>query len=490
MRFTDGNWMLRPGARPAYATEVVEALDDAGTLDLLVSTRPVTNRGDLVEGPTLSVRLSTPLDGVIRVRVTHWTGGRREPGFELPEDRPGAVEVTPEAARLTAGPLSVEVDRPGYALRFVADGRVLTHSVFRGTAFVELPEGRFTHEALNLAPGENVYGLGERFTPFVKNGQALDSWNRDGGTGSDQGYKCLPFYLTNAGYGVLVNHPGKVEFEIASERVSQARFAVPGEELEYLVVYGPTPREILERYTALTGRPALPPAWSFGLWLSTSFTTSYDEGTVSRFLDEMRSRDLPLSVFHFDCFWMRAFHWCDFEWDPAVFPDPEGMLARLHERGLRVSVWLNPYVAQRSALFEEARQAGFLLRRTDGTVWQTDQWQPGMGIVDFTNPAARDWFAGQVRRLARQGVDCIKTDFGERIPAEGVAWFDGADPGRMHNLYPLLYNRTVFEALRAERGTGEAVVFARSATTGGQQYPVHWGGDSQSRFESLAETLR
>ena len=118
--------------------------------------------------------------------------------------------------------------------------------------------------------------------------------------------------------------------------------------LEFFVIAGPTPAEVLDRYTRLTGRPARVPDWSYGLWLSTSFTTDYDEATVSAFIDGMAQRDIPLEVFHFDCFWMREFHWTDFEWDPAVFPDPEGMLARLHERGLRVSAWVNPYIAQRS----------------------------------------------------------------------------------------------------------------------------------------------
>jgi len=133
----------------------------------------------------------------------------------------------------------------------------------------------------------------------------VEMWNKDGGTGSDQAYKNVPFYLTNRGYGVFVNHPGDVSFEVASEKVSRVQFSVPGESLEYFVIYGPTPKEILEKYTALTGRPALPPAWTFGLWLTTSFTTNYDEQTVTGILKEMAERDLPLHVFHFDCFWMR-----------------------------------------------------------------------------------------------------------------------------------------------------------------------------------------
>ena len=299
----------------------------------------------------------------------------------------------------------------------------------------------------------------------------------------------MPFFWTNRGYGIFVNHPEQVSFEIGSEAVSRSQFSVPGEYLEYFVIHGPTPKEILAKYTALTGRPPRVPEWSFGLWLSTSFTTDYDEKTVSSFIDGMAEREIPLSVFHFDCFWMREFRWCDFEWDPETFPEPEAMLARLKAKGLRICVWINPYIAQRSALFEEGRAKGYLVTRADGSVWQWDKWQAGMALVDFTNPAAAQWYSAQLERLLDQGVDAFKTDFGERIPTD-VAWFDGSDPERMHNYYTHLYNRTVFDLLERRRGTGEAVLFARSATAGGQQYPVHWGGDCDSTYASMAETLR
>lgn len=172
-----------------------------------------------------------------------------------------------------------------------------------------------------------------------------------------------------------------------------------------------------------------------------------------------------------------------------MFPDPEGMLARLKAKGLHVSVWINPYIAQRSPLFAEGRALGHLLRRPDGSVWQWDLWQPGMALVDFTSPAARDWYAAKLEALLAQGVDCFKTDFGERVPVD-VTWSDGSDPERMHNYYTYLYNRTVFDVLRKHRGEGEAVVFARSATTGSQQFPVHWGGDCEATYESMAESLR
>ena len=323
----------------------------------------------------------------------------------------------------------------------------------------------------------------------MKNGQSVEVWNADGGTSSEQAYKNVPFHLSSRGYGVLVNDSGHVSYEIGSEAVERVQFSVAGEVLEYFVIAGPTPKDVLSRYTALTGRPPVVPAWSYGLWLSTSFTTDYDEATVTSFIDEMSRRDLPVSVFHFDCFWMREFNWCDFEWDPRVFPEPDAMLQRLHEKDLRVSVWINPYIGQRSPLFREAADQGFLVTRPDGSVWQWDMWQAGMALVDFTNPHATAWYQSHLRRLVEQGVDCFKTDFGERIPTD-VVYFDGSDPSRMHNLYPHLFNAAVHEVLVDARGEGDAVLFARSATAGGQTMPVHWGGDSTSTYASMAETLR
>jgi len=246
----------------------------------------------------------------------------------------------------------------------------------------------------------------------------------------------------------------------------------------------------LKRYTSLTGRPALVPAWSFGLWLSTSFTTEYDEQTASSFIDGMKERDIPLSVFHFDCFWMKALHWCDFEWDETCFPDIEGMLRRYHEKGLKICAWINPYIAQGTDTFREGVKEGYFLKGADQKgVWQTDHWQPGMAVVDFTNPKAAEWYKGKLRKLLQNGVDCFKTDFGERIPTH-VIYYDGSDPQAMHNYYTYLYNKTVFELLKEEKGEQEAVVFARSATAGSQKFPVHWGGDCSATYPSMAETIR
>ena len=208
------------------------------------------------------------------------------------------------------------------------------------------------------------------------------------------------------------------------------------------------------------------------------------------FIDGMEERGIPLQVFHFDCFWMKDFHWSDFVWDSRVFPDPKGMLSRIKEKGLKVCVWINSYIAQESCLFAEGMEKGYFVKRKNGDVWQWDMWQPGMALVDFTNPAACKWFQDKLEVLLDMGVDCFKTDFGERIPTEDVVYYDGSDPVKMHNYYTYLYNKTVYELLQRKRGKDDAVLFARSATAGGQKFPVHWGGDCWSNYEAMAESMR
>lgn len=204
----------------------------------------------------------------------------------------------------------------------------------------------------------------------------------------------------------------------------------------------------------------------------------------------MEDRDIPVSVFHFDCFWMPGFEWCDYEFDKEFFPDAAGQIKRMKDKGIRICVWINPYIAQESSIFDEAAENGYLIRRSDGSVWQYDFWQAGMGFVDFTNPDACKWYQDKLQKLVDMGIDSFKTDFGERIPTGDAIYFDDSDPGKMHNYYSYLYNKITFEVLERNYGKNKAALFARSATAGCQQFPVHWGGDPYSTFEAMAETLR
>ncbi len=515
MKFSDGLWLNKKGYQVHYATHPYEITHTDSSVTVLATAGHVYNRAMTLGGVALEITYTAVAEDTIKVSIVHHKGTlHNEPKFELTERGVRAViRETDDSIELFAGKTSVCI-RKGmdWGVEFRYEGKRLTGAAWRSTSYIEEdkyradaristqrndqffndpvdPRTAYTREQLTLDVGECIYGFGEKFTTFVKNGQNVEIWNADGGTCSEQSYKSIPFYLSSKGYGVLVNSSGKVSYEVASDTVSKVSMTLPGEALEYYFFGGKDLEEVLVHYTDLTGKPALPPAKSFGLWLSTSFTTEYDEKTVNEFVDGMFKRDIPLNMFHFDCFWMKGYEWTNFEWDKDSFPDPVGQLSRLHDKGLGVCCWINPYIAQRSRLFDEGMENGYFIKNRDGSVFQTDLWQSGMAIVDFTNPAAYQWFGDHVRELAGMGVDSIKTDFGERIPTD-VVYFDGSDPIAMHNYYTYLYNKCVFEALQSVKGEDGAVLFARSATVGGQKFPVHWGGDCSAEFTSIAETLR
>ena len=503
MKFGNGCWLQKEGCECFAPQQVYFVKTEPKKVTLCAPTARINHRGDTLGGIVLTIEITSPMPEVIRVKTSHHLGVQKKgPDFELNIEENMDLNVTEdeEKIRIESGSLALIITKEYWSMTYERNGEVITKSSGRDRAFMKTDWKGFAYDKggadaymrqeLGLSVGELVYGMGERFTAFTKNGQSVDIWNEDGGTSTYQSYKNIPFYLTNRGYGVFVNHPEKVSFEVGTEQVSKVEFSVPGESMEYFLINGPTMKEVLERYTSLTGKPSLPPQWTFGLWLSTSFTTNYDEKTVMSFIDGMEERGIPLQVFHFDCFWMKDFHWSDFVWDSRVFPDPKGMLSRIKEKGLKVCVWINSYIAQESCLFAEGMEKGYFVKRKNGDVWQWDMWQPGMALVDFTNPAACKWFQDKLEVLLDKGVDCFKTDFGERIPTEDVVYYDGSDPVKMHNYYTYLYNKTVYELLQRKRGKDDAVLFARSATAGGQKFPVHWGGDCWSNYEAMAESMR
>ncbi|MGA2442792.1 MAG: alpha-xylosidase [Tepidisphaeraceae bacterium] len=494
MKFSHGVWKWAEGIAPTCVTRVTEYKLDRNSLWVAAVDRNGPDPSNRFEGLVLQLNVTSPMADVIRVRIVHHrvnAGAAVKPPLDYSLSASHVkIEDLPDELTFTSGRLTLRICKSKWSMQFEDGSTIITGGAWASLGQMsDLAGGRWLMQRLRMGVGECLYGLGERFGPIAKNGQSISIWNEDGGTGSELAYKNIPFFISNRGYGLLVNSTGRVDFEIGTERVSQVQFSVAEEELDFYLFRGPGPKQVLEKYTRLSGRPALPPAWSFGLWLSTSFTTHYDEKTVNEFVDGMAKRGIPLSVFHFDCFWMKERHWCDFEWDAEAFPDPAGMLRRLKSKGLKVCVWINPYISQLSKLFGEGAESGYFLKTPDGRVFQRDAWQPGMALVDFTNPQAVEWYCGKLRGLLEMGVDCFKTDFGEWIP-ENVVYHDGSNPALMHNHYSYLYNKAAFELLENFHGKGNAIVFARSASIGCQKFPVHWGGDCDATWESMAEDLR
>lgn len=504
MIFGNGCWLQKEDCSCFSPQEVYyEKIEDT-KVTLCLPTTKIYNRGCTLGGIVLTMVITSPAKEVFRVQTYHHLGSiHKGPEFELSQTKELPLEVTEDenVLQIQSGSLVLEIGKKDWSMAYKRNGELITKSTAKDLACMKTAwkgdyyDGgditeTYMRQQLSMGVGELIYGMGERFTAFVKNGQSVKIWNEDGGTSTYQSYKNIPFYISNKGYGVFVNHPENVEFEVGTEQVTKTAFSVEGGYLDYYLFNGPTMKEVLSRYTDLTGKPSLPAPWTFGLWLSTSFTTNYDEATVMNFVDGMLERGIPLRTFHFDCFWMKEFHWTDFTWDSRVFPDPKGMLSRIKAKGLNICVWINSYIAQESSAFQEGMEKGYFVKRTNGDVWQWDMWQPGMALVDFTNPEACRWYKDKLAALLDMGVDCFKTDFGERIPVDGIEYYDHSDPKKMHNYYTYLYNKTVYEVLEEKRGKEQAVLFARSATTGGQKFPVHWGGDCWSDYESMEESLR
>lgn len=304
MKFTNGYWMLREEMKPAYAVEYSSHRVSGKELTVYLPGSHIADRGNCLNIPLLTLTLSSPMEGVIKVSAVHHAGALyKGPFAEITEENPEVViEENDTQLIYQSGSLKAVIDKApsAYKLAFYEGGKFLTESSFRNLAHMHNSKTgkNYMLEQLSIDVDEYIYGLGERFTPFVKNGQVVDIWNEDGGTASEITYKNLPFYVTNKGYGVLVDNEGDVSYEIASEKVERIQFSVEGERLDYYMISGKTPMGTVEKYTELTGKPALPPAWSFGLWLTTSFTTNYDEKTTSSFIQGMADRDIPLHVFH------------------------------------------------------------------------------------------------------------------------------------------------------------------------------------------------
>ena len=393
------------------------------------------------------------------------------------------IEEQADALVFTSGKLACESPRPAAAAATAAvaggtcassipSGRLVTRTAREDLAHMQVAgRGGFVMQRLSMGVGESIYGMGERFGPLVKNGQTVAIWNEDGGTCSDHAYKNIPFYLSSRGYGLLVNSPGKVEFEVGTERVSQMQFSVPGEVLDYYVFYGPDPKDVLDKYTRLAGRPAVPPAWSFGLWLSTSFTTKYDEQTVNEFVDGMAGRGIPLNVFHFDCFWMKAAALVRFPVGPRRVSRTPGHAPAAEVKGPEDLPLDQPVHLAAFELFDEGREQRLLpqargRQRLPASTSGSRAWRWSISPT----PRRSQWYQSKLRALLEMGVDAFKTDFGERIPDDAV-YHDGSDPKLMHNYYPYLYNKSVFELLERYHGKGNACRLRASRDRGVPEVP-------------------
>ena len=337
----------------------------------------------------------------------------------------------------------------------------------------------FAVENFTLAPGEAVYGFGERFSTLNKRGQTVGLWAVDGmGNTSGRTYKNIPFFMSTAGYGVFVNHVLPMTFFVGSRSYVHNLLAAEGDSLDYYFFYGPSLKKIASAYTDLTGKSPVPPKWSFGLWVS---RISYDsQEDVLETARRLRAERYPADVINVDTNWFKGEWQCDYRFGPR-FPDPDGMFRQLREKRFRACLWQWPYVCEHLDIFEEAQEKGVLAEGDN-----FDMLLFKAHTIDMSKPEAVQWYQAQLRRLFELGAAVIKVDFGEHVrDYEHYQAYSGRE---MHNLYPLLYNQAAFEVTKEYFGQG--IIWARSGYAGSQRYPVHWSGDNSSTFENILCSLR
>ena len=389
---------------------------------------------------------------------------------------------------------TLEIQR--YPFRLVlkdVNGKVLTqtrHIVDNDSSQVKLlpfsfikrgaDNSRSVNPVFTLAPGERIYGCGESFTSLNKAGQKVHlSVTDPQGPETDGQYKPVPFYFSNRGYGIFMHTSAPVTADFGASYIGAQRLFMADEQVDLFVFFG-SPKDILYEYTGITGRSPMLPLWSFGTWMSRITYFSQEEGLdIAR---QLRKHRIPADVIHFDTGWFGVDWQCDYEFAKDRFKDPVGMLKQLKKDGFHTCLWQLPYFTPKNRFFPEIVEKGLHVKNADGGMPYED------AVLDFTNPETVTWYQQKILGLLRQGVSTIKCDFGEAAPYDGF-YHNGRGGRYEHNLYPLRYNKALWEAVN-QQYPGEGIIWARSAWAGSQRYALHWGGDAATTNTGLLGDLR
>ncbi len=398
---------------------------------------------------------------------------------------------------------SIEIQRfPWRIIVKDANGRILTQtrhvSDNDSTQIKLLPfsfikrgsdNSRSINPVFSVAPGEHIYGCGESFTKLDKVGQKVHLFVTDPqGPESDGQYKPVPFFFSNRGYGIFIHTAAPVTCDFGASYIGATRLFMADETMDFFVFLG-EPKDILNEYTEITGKSPMLPLWTFGTWMSRITYFSQEEGLD--IAQKLRQHRIPSDVIHFDTGWFDVDWQCDYEFSKRRFKNPVAMLKRMREMGFHTCLWQLPYFTPKNRYFKELVDGGLCVKNANGTLPYED------AVLDLSNEKTVAWYQDKIGGLILQGVDAIKCDFGEAAPLNG--WYASGRSGLYeHNLYPVRYNKALFEGIARYKqqregkseAADEAVIWARSAWAGSQRYPLHWGGDAATTNIGMLGDLR
>ena len=328
---------------------------------------------------------------------------------------------------------------------------------------------RSINPVLMLSPNERIYGCGESFTSLNKVGQKVQISVVDPqGPETDGMYKPVPFYFSNRGYGIFMHTSAPTTADFGASYIGAQRLFMGDETMDFFIFFG-EPKDVLNAYTDVTGKSPMLPLWTFGTWMSRITYFSQEEGLdIAR---KLRANKIPSDVIHFDTGWFGVDWQCDYEFAKDRFKDPVAMLKSMKKDGFHTCLWQLPYFTPKNRYFRELVDGGMAVHNGNGTLSYED------AVLDLSNPKTVAWYQGKIANLIKQGVSAIKCDFGEAAPYDGI-YASGKTGFYEHNLYPLRYNKALWQAVRDNTPDHEGVIWARSAWAGSQRYPLHWGGDA------------
>lgn len=371
-------------------------------------------------------------------------------------------------------------------------GRILTQTAtlsdadstqVKYTPFCFIKRGSDNARRINpvftLTADEMIFGCGESATGLNKAGQKVNLFVTDPqGPETDQMYKPIPFFMSNRGYGMFMHTSAPVTCDFGATYIGLNKLFMGDENLDLFVFFG-EPKDVLNEYTDLVGKPGMPPLWSFGTWMSRiSYFTEKEGYDVAA---NIRKNKYPCDVIHFDTGWFDVDWQCDYKFSENRFQNPQQMLKDLRSQGFHVCLWQLPYFTPKNRYFQELIEKNMYVKNGNGELPYEDV------VLDFSNPATVKWYQEKLAGLLDIGVSAIKVDFGEAAPLDGI-YASGKSGWYEHNLYPVRYDMAVADITR--RLHGENILWARAAWAGSQRYPLHWGGDAATTNTGMLGTLR